>query len=85
MANADSNVSIAQQRRRKVNIDDLLHQLANPSQEPSDNHQTMIHAARLIMLMKDRIAYLSDTNVELQDKIDRLSLDLGLKDRGYIK
>ena len=68
-----------------MNIDDLLHRLANPSSEPLDNHQTMIHAARLIVLMQDRIGYLSDVNVELKDKIERLALDLGLKDQGYIK
>lgn len=68
-----------------MNIDDLLHRLANPSSDPLENHQTMTHAARLIVLMQDRIGYLSDVNVELQDKIERLSLDLGLKDQGYIK
>lgn len=68
-----------------MNIGDLLQQLASPSQDPQENSITMMHAYRLIKLMQDRISYLSDMNVELQDKIDRLSLDLGLKDQGYIK
>jgi hypothetical protein len=45
----------------------------------------MLHAASLIKLMQDRIAYLSDNNLALQDKVDRLSLDLGLKDMGLDK
>lgn len=68
-----------------MNINDLLHRLANPSQNPEENHDAMSHAAKLIMLMQDRINYLCDVKDELQDRVDRLSLDLGLKDQGYIK
>lgn len=68
-----------------MNINDLLHRLANPSQDPEEIRDTMAHAARLILLMQDRINYLCDMKDDLQDKVDRLSLDLGLKDQGYIK
>lgn len=68
-----------------MNIDDLLHRLVNPSTDPAENHDAMMHAARLIQLMQSRINYLCDMKDELQDKVDRLSLDLGLKDQGYTK
>lgn len=68
-----------------MDINDLLFKLTNPSRDENENHAAMAHAARLINLMRDRIAYISDTNVDLQNKVDALSLDLGLKDQGYIK
>lgn len=67
-----------------MNISDLLHRLANPSSDPDEVRDTMTHAARLILLMQDRINYLCDTNEKLQDRVDRLILDVGLKDQGYI-
>lgn len=68
-----------------MDINDLLHKLANPSKEPLENQETMVHAARLILLMQDRINYLCDVKERLEDQVSRLSLDLGLKDQGYIK
>lgn len=68
-----------------MNIDELLFNLHNPSVDQFENHNTMMHAANLIKLMQDRIHYLSDSNVELRDKVERLAMDLGLKDQGYVK
>jgi hypothetical protein len=68
-----------------MDIADLIFNLQNPSTDVHENHDTMLHAASLIKLMQDRIAYLSDNNLALQDKVDRLSLDLGLKDMGLDK
>lgn len=68
-----------------MDIADLIFDLQNPSTEAHENHNIMLHAANLIKLMQDRIAHLSDTNLALQDRVDRLSLDLGLKDMGLGK
>jgi hypothetical protein len=68
-----------------MDIKHLINRLTNPSEDPADNHDAMAHAAKLIELMQDRIHYLADTNIDLREKNDRLSLDLGLKDQGYIK
>lgn len=68
-----------------MNIDELIFNLLNPSTEAGENHQTMYHAATLIKLMQDRIGHLSDTNTELRDQVERLSLDLGFKNMGMDK
>ena len=68
-----------------MDINDLVDRLINPSQDPDEMREAMAHAARLILLMQNRIKYLCDIKDELQDEVDRLSFDLGIKERGYVR
>ena len=64
---------------------DLLQKLANPVYDTDEAEQLMKQAGLEIVRLEDRIAYLNDCINKLRDENDRLALDLGLKDQGYIQ
>lgn len=64
---------------------DLLQRLANPVYEIEEAQELMKVAGLEIVRLNERIAYLNDCIHKLRDENDRLTLDLGFKDRNFIQ
>lgn len=64
---------------------DLLQRLANPIYEIEEAQELMRQAGLEIIRMQEVIQGLNDYIHKLKDQNDRLCLDLGLKDQGYIQ
>lgn len=65
--------------------EDLIQRLANPVYDLDEAQEIMRVAGLEIIRLHERLTYLNDCIVKLRDENDRLSLDLGLKERGYIQ
>jgi len=63
--------------------EELVQRLANPVYDLDEAQELMRIAGLEIIRLYERITYLNDCIVKLRDENDRLSLDLGLKERGY--
>ena len=59
---------------------DLLNALANPSFDIDEAEQIMHRAGQELMRLERRVQELTDYNHRLKEEVERLSLDLGLKD-----
>ena len=64
---------------------DLLQKLANPVYELAEAEELMKQAGIEIIRLEEKIAGLNDYIHKLKDQNERLVLDLGLKDQGYIQ
>lgn len=64
---------------------DLLQRLANPVYEIEEAQELMKVAGLEIVRLNERIAYLNDCIHKLRNENDRLTLDLGFKDRNFIQ
>lgn len=64
---------------------DLLQRLANPVYEIEEAQELMKVAGLEIVRLNERIAYLNDCIHKLRDENDRLTLDLGFRDRNFIQ
>jgi predicted nuclease with TOPRIM domain len=64
---------------------DLLQKLANPVYDTDEAEQLMKQAGIEIVRLEEKIAGLNDYIHKLKDQNERLALDLGLKDQGYIQ
>ena len=64
---------------------DLLQKLANPVYEIDEAQELMKQAGLEIIRLEERIAGLNEYIHKLKDQNDRLCLDLGLKDQGYVQ
>ncbi len=64
---------------------DLLQKLANPVYDTDEAEQLMKQAGLEIVRLEEKIAGLNDYIHKLKDQNERLALDLGLKDQGYIQ
>lgn len=65
--------------------EELVQRLANPVYDLDEAQELMRIAGLEIIRLNQRMTYLNDCIVKLRDENDRLSLDLGLKERGYIQ
>ena len=63
----------------------LLQKLANPVYDTDEAEQLMKQAGLEIVRLEEKIAGLNDYIHKLKDQNERLALDLGLKDQGYIQ
>lgn len=64
---------------------DLLQRLANPVYEIEEAQELMKVAGLEIVRLNERLEYLNDCIHKLRDENDRLTLDLGFKDRNFIQ
>lgn len=64
---------------------DLLQKLANPVYEIEEAQELMRVAGLEIVRLNERIAYLNDCIRKLRDENDRLTIDLGFRDRNFIQ
>jgi hypothetical protein len=64
---------------------DLLQKLANPVYDTDEAEQLMKQAGLEIVRLEEKIAGLNEYIHKLKDQNERLALDLGLKDQGYIQ
>ena len=64
---------------------DLLQKLANPVYDTDEAEQLMKQAGIEIVRLEEKIAGLNDYIHKLKDQNERLALDLGLKNQGYIQ
>ena len=64
---------------------DLLQKLANPVYDTDEAEQLMKQAGIEIVRLEEKTAGLNDYIHKLKDQNERLALDLGLKDQGYIQ
>lgn len=64
---------------------DLLQKLANPVYDTDEAEQLMKQAGLEIVRLEEKIAGLNDYIHKLKDQNERLALDLGLKDQGYVQ
>ena len=64
---------------------DLLQRLANPIYDTEEAQELMRIAGLEIVRLEERIAYLNECIHKLRDENDRLALDLGLRDQGFLK
>ena len=64
---------------------DLLQKLANPVYELAEAEALMKQAGLEIVRLEEKIAGLNEYIHKLKDQNERLALDLGLKDQGYIQ
>ena len=64
---------------------DLLQRLANPIYDTEEAQELMRVAGLEIVRLEERIAYLNECIHKLRDENDRLALDLGLRDQGFLK
>lgn len=65
--------------------EELVQRLANPIYDLDEAQELMRIAGLEIIRLNQRMTYLNDCIVKLRDENDKLSLDLGLKERGYIQ
>lgn len=63
----------------------LLDALANPSFDLEEAERNMHLAGQEIVRLERRVAELSDCNRRLQIELEKLSLDLGVREQGYFK
>ena len=64
---------------------ELLQKLANPIYEVEEAQELMKQASLEIVRLSEQITHLQQYAHKLADENDRLSLDLGLKEQGFIK
>ena len=64
---------------------DLLQKLANPVYDTDEAQQLMKQAGLEIVRLHEQISSMQTYINKLKDRNDRLCLDLGLKDQGYIQ
>lgn len=60
--------------------DRLLDSLANPVFDLEEAGERLRMAGHEIMRLEERVQYLKAQNMQLRDHIERLALDLGLKE-----
>jgi len=65
--------------------EELIQRLANPVYDVEEAQELMHLAGLEIVRLNQRLVYLNECVVKLRDENDKLSLDLGLKERGYIQ
>jgi len=65
--------------------EELIQRLANPVYDVEEAQELMHLAGLEIVRLNQRLVYLNECIVKLRDENDKLSLDLGLKERGYIQ
>lgn len=63
----------------------LLNALSNPSFDLEEAEKIMHTAGQEIVRLEQRIKDLSEQNRILRAEIEKLSLDLGIKEYGYFK
>lgn len=63
---------------------DLLNDLSNPSFDTDEAEQIMHRAGQEIIRLENRIKELNQYNQMLRNEIEKLSLDLGLKNYPYL-
>jgi len=63
--------------------EELIQRLANPVYDVEEAQELMHLAGLEIVRLNQRLVYLNECIVKLRDENDKLSLDLGLKERGY--
>jgi len=63
--------------------EELIQRLANPVYDVEEAQELMHLAGLEIIRLNQRLVYLNECIVKLRDENDKLSLDLGLKERGY--
>lgn len=64
---------------------DLLQKLANPVYEIDEAQELMRQAGVEIVRLNESIRGLNEHIHKLKDENDKLALDLGLRDHGFIK
>ena len=64
---------------------DLLQKLANPVYEVEEAQELMKQAGLEIVRLHEHIAGMQEYINKLKDQNDRLCLDLGLRDQGYVQ
>ena len=63
--------------------EELIQRLANPVYDVEEAQELMHLAGLEIIRLNQRLIYLNECILKLRDENDKLSLDLGLKQRGY--
>jgi hypothetical protein len=63
--------------------EELVQRLANPVYDVEEAQELMYLAGLEIVRLNQRLVYLNECIVKLRDENDKLSLDLGLRERGY--
>lgn len=63
----------------------LLNALSNPSFDLEEAEKIMHVAGQEIVRLEQRIKDLTEQNRRLRAEIEKLSLDLGIRDYGYFK
>lgn len=63
--------------------EELVQRLANPVYDVEEAQELMHLAGLEIVRLNQRLVYLNECIVKLRDENDKLSLDLGLRERGY--
>ena len=64
---------------------DLLQKLANPVYEVEEAQELMKQAGLEIVRLSEQVAHLQQYVHKLKDENERLSLDLGFKERNFIQ
>jgi hypothetical protein len=63
--------------------EELVQRLANPVYDVEEAQELMHLAGLEIIRLNQRLVYLNECILKLRDENDKLSLDLGLRERGY--
>jgi len=63
--------------------EELVQRLANPVYDVEEAQELMHLAGLEIVRLNQRLVYLNECILKLRDENDKLSLDLGLRERGY--